>query len=161
VIVVADTSVVLNLACIGRAELLRDVHGTVIVPDVVVSEFNRLSRNDARFGGLAFPSWIEIFASPPTELPELMRAGLDAGETAAIGLCIEKQADAVLIDETLGRAVAASLGLRVVGIVGTLILAKRRGHINSARQLLDRLESEAGFWLSPKLKALALETVGE
>ncbi len=157
----ADTSVVLNLACIGRAELLREVHGTVIVPDAVVVECNRLSRSEPRFGGLAFPSWIQIFADPLTTRDELTNAGLDAGETAAIGLCIERQADAVLIDETLGRAVAARLGLRVIGIVGTLIQAKRLGHIVSVRALLDRLEDEAGFWLVPKLRALALKTAGE
>jgi uncharacterized protein len=161
VIVVADTSVVLNLACIGQDKLLRDVHGDVIVPRTVMAEFKRLCRSEPRFVGLAFPSWIIVFDDPPNAPQELLDAGLDAGETTAISLCIEQKADAVLIDETLGRAVAAKLGLRVIGIVGTLILAKKRGHIRAVQELLNRLESEAGFWLAPKLRALALETAGE
>lgn len=53
------------------------------------------------------------------------------------------------------------MGLKVSRIGGALILAKRHGHISSARQLLDRLENEAGFWLAPNLKALAIKRAGE
>jgi predicted nucleic acid-binding protein len=49
----------------------------------------------------------------------------------------------------------------VIGLLGVVLLAKRRQLIPSARELLNRLESESGMYLAAELKATALETVGE
>ena len=67
----------------------------------------------------------------------------------------------ILIDETLGRRVAEEMGLRTVGILGVLIQARRREMIPGLKGVLDRLETEAGFWLSQGLRAKVLQTVGE
>jgi len=43
VIVVADTSVLLNLALVGQIQLLRSLFGTVVIPVAVKDEFERLA----------------------------------------------------------------------------------------------------------------------
>ncbi|HKX61468.1 MAG TPA: hypothetical protein VJS65_06485 [Verrucomicrobiae bacterium] len=48
-IVVADTSVILNLCCVRREHLLASLFGRVLVPTEVASEFRRLAGADARF----------------------------------------------------------------------------------------------------------------
>ena len=48
-IVVTDTSVVLNLCCLRQENLLPDLFGTVLDPPSVALEFQRLARTDARF----------------------------------------------------------------------------------------------------------------
>ena len=160
-IVVADTSVVLNLCRMQHERLLQQTFKRVLVPCEVAEEFARLAKVQPRFAGLVLPDWIEISSAPLPSPPEVIQADLDAGESAAIALCLEQHADALLIDESAGRAVANQLGLRVVGIVGILIDAKNDGLISSVTVLLGRLEREAGFWISAELRRHVLQLAGE
>lgn len=61
----------------------------------------------------------------------------------------------------MGRAVALREGLAIIGLVGILVTAKRRGLLSFIRPVLDRLEDQAGFRLSQTLKSEALLAVGE
>lgn len=51
-IVVTDTSVVLNLCRVGLEGLLQDLFGEVLAPPAVASEFQRLAAMDPRFIGI-------------------------------------------------------------------------------------------------------------
>ncbi len=53
------------------------------------------------------------------------------------------------------------MGLEVVGLLGVVIEAKRRGLITECRPILDALEREARFWISRPLRARFLELAGE
>ena len=159
--VITDTSVVLNLCVIGQQDLLRLLYGNILAPTTVVVEFQRLVAEDARFQGLAFPDFIEK-AAPIRLLPALTGSSrLQAGEVAALSLAVERLADVVLMDEQAGRRAAASLGLRVIGLLGILRDAKECTLIPAVAPLLDRLEKEAEFWISASLRATILKTVGE
>ena len=159
-IVVADTSVVLNLCCVRQERLLSALFGRVLVPTEVAAEFRRLAGVDVRFSGLALPAWIEVLPSPAPS-PELRAANLDLGETAAIALCLSQSADALLVDESLGRAVAARLGLRTIGLLGILLEARTHGLLERVAPVLDELERTAGFWIAPSLRARVLQLAGE
>jgi predicted nucleic acid-binding protein len=89
VIVVADTSVLLNLCRVGQVDLLRQLFNEVVIPPEVAAEFVRLSANAGRFHNLVLPLWIR--QKEPTEVPNTLRdnPGLDAGEIAAISLAFE------------------------------------------------------------------------
>jgi uncharacterized protein len=160
-IVVADTSVILNLCRVQHEHLLQQLFHRVLIPARVASEFARLAGAQVRFVGLVLPAWITVLADPKSMPSQLMQANLDPGESAAIALCLDEKADALLIDEALGRRVAETLGLRTIGILGVMIQARQRQIIPSVRNLLDRLEKEAGFWVSPNLRGKVLQTVGE
>jgi len=54
-IVVADTSVILNLALVGHDGLLAAIFHEVTIPPAVESEFLRLASSDGRFAGLRVP----------------------------------------------------------------------------------------------------------
>lgn len=86
---------------------------------------------------------------------------LDAGEAEAIVLAKEAHADMLLIDERKGRRLAAAEGVHVIGLVGVILLAKRRAVIESAGDLLDRLCREAGMYVAERIVRAALESVGE
>jgi predicted nucleic acid-binding protein len=161
VIVVADTSVILNLCRVEEERLLQQLFVRVLVPREVATEFTRLSSVHPRFAGLILPVWIESLPAPPTLPPEVLRANLDIGESAAIALCLAQNADLLLMDETLGREVAAGLGLRTIGILGVLIQAHRSKLIPSLTAVLERLAKEAGFWIAPALRARVVKLVGE
>lgn len=76
---------------------------------------------------------------------------LDPGEANAIVLAIELQATQLLIDERLGRTEAKRQGLRITGILGVLLAAKRQGLIPVVRPILERLIGEANFRISNQL----------
>lgn len=151
-IVIADTSVILNLCRIGRVELLQALFSEVYAPREVADEFTRIVSTYPLFAGMFFPSWIgirEVSGSLKKDHPQL---NLDAGESAAIQLAIESKANAVLLDERLGREAAMMLGLQVLGILGVLLLAKQCGLLGSVRPVLDELQSRSRFWLSEKAR---------
>jgi len=160
-IVVADTSVILNLCRVQHEQLLQQLFQKVLIPPQVASEFARLAGAQARFAGLVLPVWITVLAGSASPPSAVVQANLDPGESAAIALCLSEKADALLIDEALGRTVAENLGLRTIGILGVLIKSRQSQFIPSVKVLLDRLEKEAGFWVSPNLRTKVLQTVGE
>ncbi len=65
------------------------------------------------------------------------------------------------MDERLGRETAQHLGLKPTGVIGVLIVAKRRGVLPKVRPLLDALRNEAGFRVSEGLYARVLDDTGE
>jgi predicted nucleic acid-binding protein len=160
-IVVADTSVILNLCRIEHEFLLQRLYQRVMIPQAVVNEFEWLTKTQPRFSGLLLPKWIEVLAEPELIPQEIIQADLDAGESAAIALCLKEKADALLIDELLGREIAARFKLRTIGILGVLSDAKSSGAISSVKNLIERLQTEANFWISTDLKLQVLQTVGE
>jgi predicted nucleic acid-binding protein len=60
-----------------------------------------------------------------------------------------------------GRNLAVKEGVPIIGLLGVVLLAKRRGLIPSARALLQGLDRDAGMYLSPEIRDAALESVGE
>lgn len=90
-----------------------------------------------------------------------LAAVVDSGEAEAIQLARELHADWLLIDERKGRRLATQEGVPVIGLLGVLLLAKRQQIIPSARELLRRLEREAGLYLSEDIRNEALKSVNE
>lgn len=159
--VITDTSVILNLCLLSQEGILVPLFGTILAPAQVVAEFQRLAAVDPRFQGLVFPAFVQT-AAPAGALPGLLNpARLHGGEIAALSLAVERQADVVLMDERAGRAAAAALGLRTMGLLGILIEARKRSLVPAIAPLLDRLHLEARFWVSPSLRAAVLRAAGE
>jgi uncharacterized protein len=160
VIVVADTSVLLNLCRIEQVDLLRALFAEIVIPPEVASEFARLAAVSARFHGLVLPAWIR---QQPTTASRTMPGGLPlhAGEIAALSLAMELRADAILIDERSGHAAAQILGLKAIGLLGVLLQAKAAGYLPVIRPTIERLERDANFWLSSSLRERVLKVAGE
>ena len=152
-IVVSDTSPLTALLTIGEADLLRSLFDDVVIPEEVKAELLR--------GHPSLPLWIRVEPVKNTlETARLYRL-LDKGEAEAIELAKELHAERLLMDERKGRRVAAKEGVQVIGLLGIVLLAKRRGLIVSARSVVERLEKEAGVYLSSAIRNSALRTVTE
>ena len=160
-LVVADTSVFLNLVCVGHGGLLQALFAAVYAPPEVKLEFDRAAGGLSRFAGLVFPQWV-IIQAPALPLPALLlNAPLDPGEREAITLAAEIHADAVLIDEVAGRRIATALGLTTYGILGVLLRAKQVGCLDTIDPVLNDLAGRARFHLGAELRRKVLRIAGE
>ncbi|MDX1656002.1 MAG: DUF3368 domain-containing protein [Candidatus Competibacteraceae bacterium] len=95
----------------------------------------------------------------PSSTLDLLRSLLDPGEAEAIelarSLCLP-----LLIDERKGREVARRMKIPMLGLLGLILLAVRRGSLDGlqARELIDRAVAE-GFRLAPRLYQQFIEQI--
>ena len=150
-IIVSDTSALSNLAVVEHLWLLEAIYQTVIIPDVVASELAAAS--NPAIPAILKLDWIQTRSLSQSKLANQLQQdrGLDAGESNAIALALELQADDLLIDERLGRKEAVRLGLSIIGILGVLLIAKQRNLIIKVQPVMDALSEQAGFRISPQL----------
>lgn len=161
--VVSNTSPVSNLAIIGRLGILRRQFGTIDIPDAVWTELMRLEHTagrsaimDARAGG-----WLRVVGLSERSLANVLGSSLDAGESEAIALAGETGAGLLLMDESAGRAMARTLDIPITGTLGILLKEKREGGIPSFLGEMDKLVSEAGFYVSASVRQTFLKASGE
>jgi hypothetical protein len=152
-IVVSDTSPILNLARIDSLDLLHRLFGVVLVPPEVAREL-------ANQGFDGKPNWLSIRAPENRYRVIELAIELDSGESEAIVLAEEVGAELLLIDERRGTAVARQLGLTALGLLAVLARAKREGVIDQCGPYLNRLIA-VGFWLAPTLCENFLRSVDE
>jgi len=152
-IVVSDTTAISNLLKVGRIDLLSALFGRVIIPPAVRSEL--LAWHES------LPAWLEVIAPMDSARVERFRREIHIGEAEAIALGLELHADWVLVDDSEGRRLAKTEGAHVLGLMGVLLLAKRRGQIPEVRSLMNALIETAGFFLSPGVRDEVLRLAGE
>ena len=82
-------------------------------------------------------SWLEVKRIANRNVVERLQGEvrLDPGESEAIALPLELNADLLLIDERRGRAEANRLGLRVTGLLDILVEAKRQNLVAAVKPL--------------------------
>ncbi len=159
-VIVSDTSPLRALAHLGLLGLLQGLYGQLHVPPAVERELLHpppaLPVVDVRQ-----LSFVSVQAPQQLGPVQHFRPALDPGESEALALAVELQAHSILIDERQGRARAKQLGLTPLGTLGTLVRAKQAGLITAVRPLMDRLENEIKFFISPQLRADVLRRAGE
>jgi len=160
-IVVSNTSPLTNLAAIEQFQLLEILYRRISIPQAVWAELNA---NATQWPGSLQTNqaeWIDIRPVANRALATILQRDLDHGESEAIALALELRADHLLMDEKEGCRAAERLGLRVTGVIGLLIKAKSLATLRQVRPLLDSLRYQAGFYMSSRVYALALDLAGE
>jgi predicted nucleic acid-binding protein len=161
--VVSNTSPILNLAIVGQLSLLRGQFDEVWIPPAAIEEL-RVKEDlpgcqavrEAMEAG-----WLQVKEVADRALVQALRRDLERGEAEAIALAVQMKAAPVLLDEREGRKAAKSLGLKVTGVLGVLLRARREGTLPSLRKAMEKLQEDAGFRISPDLFAQLLKAGGE
>lgn len=159
--VVSNTSPITNLAAVGQLDLLQQLYTSIIIPQAVYDEMAGLDYTVPGTIQVQTLSWIQTQQVVDRTLVTELQTELDEGESEAIALAVELIADRLLIDDYAGRIVASRLGLNITGLLGVLLVAKRRGLILSVKPVIDDLIAQAGFRISQKLYANVLQSAGE
>lgn len=160
-IVVSNTSPLVNLATVGQLDLLRQLYGRIIIPQAVYHEIVVVGAGQPGAVEIKTFDWIETQQATDRILVTSLELELDIGEAEAIALATALKADLLLLDERKGRLVASRLGLKFIGLLGILIEAKHKGLIVEVKPIMDDLITKAGFWISQQLYQHVLQVVGE
>jgi predicted nucleic acid-binding protein len=154
-IVIADTSPIHYLILIGEINLLPRLYDQIIISNGVLAELTADATPEKVKRWLSnMPGWLET-RSLPGPVEKSLTDILDLGESEAIQLATDLNADLLLIDEKIGRDIATKRGLRIVGTIGVPASASEKGLVE-VEQSLSRLES-TNFYVSDELKKYLLK----
>jgi len=154
-LVVSNTSPLLNLALVDRLSLLHQQFGQIQIPAAVLAEL-RVSEalpGSRQLQQATSAGWLQVQKVEDRALVQLLEQDLDRGEAEAIALALQLRADWTLLDEREGRRIASRLGLRVTGVLGVLLRAARAGELSSLPEVINELREQAGFRIAPPLLA--------
>jgi len=163
VIVISDTSAITNLAAIDQLRLLPLLYEQVIIPEAVYRELVDIDPPVPGSAEVQTATWLAVKLIANRGVVERLQneAKLDPGESEAIALALELGADLLLIDERRGRAEANRLGIKITGLLGILVEAKRKNLIVAVKPLMDALIATSEFRVSSALYNQILDTINE
>lgn len=104
--------------------------------------------------------WVDVITVKNSALVQVLEKDLDRGESEVIALGKELDADALIIDESIGYRIAKHLDLPVVRTLSILSTAKSRGIITKVSPILKEMVKK-GRWYSDDVVARFLKSVGE
>jgi uncharacterized protein len=157
VIVVSDASPLIALSSVDRLDLMQLLFDTVIIPvsvrDEIMGAAAKITVN--------LPSFIRV-EPVAAELPvRFLKLNLHAGESEAISLALERDIQGIILDDKQAREIAAELGLKVIGTLGLLILARRKGFLSEVRPLMAQIIERVNFRIAPSVLNRALSLIDE
>lgn len=156
-ILIADASALVALSACDSLALLDGLFGQVWVPEPVYNEVVVTGKPQA----VRLHSYLQDkVRAVDMQHFVFLDAFADAGETAAMLLYKEMDADYLLIDDKRGRKVAKINHIKTIGSLGVLLQAKRAGLIPVVAPLL-RLIAASPVFMSDELVQTVLDLAGE
>ena len=92
--------------------------------------------------------------------PRVASWDLGKGESSVLSFVLRNAGYWAVMDDREARRCAMSLKCRLIGTLGIILLAKKKGLIQSVRASLGKLQN-AGFWLSETLVDEICQKAGE
>lgn len=154
--VVSNTGPIIALAQIGQLDILGKIFGQVLIPYAVQTEI----QDEKSLVALNQSDWIVVSEVKDKLAVQLLREELDAGESEAIILAKENNAQLICLDERAATRKARAIGLQSIGTLGILLIAKENKFIKNIKPLLDELQ-KAGFHMSDALYNQVLRSANE
>lgn len=157
-LVISDTTALTNLYQIRLLLIMKHLYGEVLIPEGVYEELEAIPEQKEFIDN---NNWIKVYKLSDRQIYDELIKVLDHGEAEAISLAIMMRADILVMDEIAGRKVAKEYGLKIIGLLGILILAKKRSIIPEVKPYMDRLVRDFNFRIHPSLYKKILDSVGE
>ena len=156
-IIVSDSTTLIFLINIERFELLIKFSDTIIISPAVYSEVSiKKSAKRVLDKHITLSKVIILEPKNSKKIKELL-IRLDLGESESIVLA-EEQNLPLIIDEKKGKKIALSFGLEAIGLIGILLVYKKRGYLSNDEivVIVEELR-EVSFRVSDGLLGLLLK----
>lgn len=140
--IVIDTSPLISFVVIDQLEVLEKLFPSIIVPQAVHQEIVAAGNR---------PEYLKILRFIDNHIAQVRQEfnfqfRLGKGETEAIALCLEHNADLLVIDDRKAKKAAQRHDIKCIGTLGLLTLAKEKGFIKELRKyFIQLLENERYF----------------
>ena len=156
---VVNASPLILLGKIGRVTLLSELSDELIVPDVVALEVAAKPEGKRVVSEVASLPGVRFEAERVTS-SDLTAWNLGRGESQVLALAGASPGIRAVLDDLEARRCAQSFGLPMIGTLGVVLRAKRRGVIEMARPIIEQLR-RVGLYVSDSLIEQALDHLGE
>ena len=160
-VVICDTSPIINLAMIDCLDFSPKLFQEVIIPRQVFDEI--VVKGIGKSGEIEVKNatWIKVLEFEDKVFYSEISQNLDEGESVAITLAIEMGADLLIIDEENGRRIAKEYNIKFTGLLGVLLRAKANGLLQNVQPKIEELRKTANFWISENLYNEVLKLANE
>ena len=141
-LVIADAGHIFSLAIINKLEILGLLFDNILIPTAVWQEItlDKTTKHYKKTYNFFINKTIKIKGF--NELLFIM----DYGESEALTLYKEQDADFLLIDDKKARNIAETLGLNCIGTIGILSAAKNKKIISELKSLFEKLLENKRFY---------------
>ena len=154
-ILIADSSALIALSIVDKLEVLEKLFGQVFVPQAVYEEvYIKHKEESNKLHNYCKDRIIKISSQINFNVT------LGKGESEAIILYKEQNADFLLCDDKKAKKFAQSFGINVIGSLGILLKAKNENLIEKIRSLIEVLKNSRIF-IDEKTYKLILKMADE
>ena len=155
-LVISDSGPIFSLATIDKLEILDFLFDEVVIPRAVWEELTR-DKTTASYQKI-----VSFFESKVKEISGFndLTFVMDYGESEAVILYKELNADYLLIDDKKGRKIAENFHIHCIGTIGILAIGKERGLFDELKPLFESFLRNKRYY-SLKLLNLILRKFNE
>jgi len=132
-LIIADAGPIFSLAIVDKLELLSKLFDQINIPRAVWEEITRQKNTKFHKKIVDFFHDRVIDIQGFNELTFIM----DYGESEAVILYKELEANYLLIDDKKARRIAENYDMKCIGTIGLLSIAKEKGFIENLRPLFQ------------------------
>ena len=161
-IVVSDSTPLITLMKATQLQVLHELFGEIIIPEAAYDELTVNEKYIEEAQLINSSAFIRVISVDDRKSVSLLQraGGLDLGESEAIIYAENNNADLLLVDEASGRRVAKSMGIEIMGSIGVLVSAFRKGFLSEdeVNDTFQRIRN-ANRHISEKLIKDALDVI--
>ena len=152
-LVIADAGPIFSLAVVDKLELLNELFDDIKIPRAVWEEII-LHKNTAYHKDIA-----EFFVNKIVDIKGFNELTfiMGYGESEAVILYKEEDANFLLINDKKARRIAENFGINCIGTIGLLLISKEKGLINELRPLFLEFLRNKRFYSINMLNKLLIE----
>jgi len=156
---VLDASPIILL---GKADLLKTVSSLAkvwIIPEGVIREVEAKRPIESYLSEISYSS--EVVQENVSKIhPSIAAWDLGTGESEVLTLALEKSGTGVVLDDLQARKCAPLFDISLIGSLGLILLAKRKGLLNLAKPEIERLKA-VGLHIDSAMLTRILTRIGE
>jgi predicted nucleic acid-binding protein len=155
-IVIADSGPIISLALIDKLWILDELFDVVKIPNAVWEEIT-LDKSQ-----LFYPIIESYFEKKVDQISGLNKLSfiMDYGESEAVMLYQQTNANFLLIDDKKARKIAENIGINCIGTIGILAISKDKNLIGELKPVFQKLIYHNRYYSLPLLNKV-LHSKGE